>query len=146
MKNIQTKNGITLTSLVIYVILFFGFTVFVTNISSNMNQKLFEQRGLAVNISNLNKIEYNLFVSSSNSNSIFIDENKISFSNGDTYEYNQDKRTIYKNSGILCTNISGLTFTENPTEDAIRIDMNLELTRYLSKIQREIILLVEDNI
>ena len=42
--NIKSKRGITVSSLVLYVVLFFAITTFLSMVYSNMNETLFNNR------------------------------------------------------------------------------------------------------
>ncbi len=135
---INKKSGITLTSIVMYIILFFAFSSITIIISSRMNKNLFEDRGKAINISNINKLEYNLLDSSNKSNNVIIqktsNEEKIIFSNNDEYRYNKEDKIIYKNNGKLIKNV--VSFETNET--AGYIDINIILNKYTNIIERNI--------
>ena len=135
------KRGITLTSIVIYIILFFLFTSFITVLSTRLNKNLFDDRGMAINVNNVNKTEYNLLKSGNESESITItdiDSNSksVSFSNGDTYVFNNDSNSILKNGGILVKNViydaSNMTYTDN------LLNVKLTFNKYLNEIERTI--------
>ena len=48
--SLKSKRGITVTSIMVYVLLFFAFTTIATVISSRFNKNLFNDRGNAINI------------------------------------------------------------------------------------------------
>ncbi|MDD2627603.1 MAG: hypothetical protein PHR25_03780 [Clostridia bacterium] len=135
---INKKRGLTLLSIVIYVTLFFAFSSITIMISSRTNKNLFEDRGNAINISNINKLEYNLLESSNKSNNVLIQktpiEEKIIFSNNDEYRYNKEDRIIYKNNGKLIKNVTN--FEVNGT--AGYIDINLKFNKYTNITERNI--------
>lgn len=140
MKN--NKNGITVTSIVIYVVLFFMFTTATMTISSRINKNLFDDRGLSINITAINKLEYNLLKSSDESSSASISNNEnivaIEFSNSDRYVFDLNNHTVYKNGGKLLefmTNFKVETQNENKS-----IKLNIELNKYTNKIERTIII------
>lgn len=150
----KLKKGITMTSLVVYILLFTTFTIFVSNISGNLNDELLDDRGQAINYSNLNKLQYNIDNSSFESNSVRITTETaesgeaikytISYSNGDTYEYDREKQVIYKNKGILCKNVSEF---EAKVEDSIneqKVTIDIDFNKYLNEVTgKQIISCVE---
>ena len=137
------KSGITLTSLVIYVILFTAFTVFVSRISNNMNERLFNDRGEAINHSTLNKLQYNLEASAFGSKDVFVQQNQISYSNGDTYVYDESTKAIYKNEGILCLNVESFNVSMETGINAKKVIINISLNKYLNTISKTVISCVE---
>lgn len=140
---IGTKKGVTLASLVIYIVLFTGFTIFVSITSTNMNERLFDNRGEAINYSYLNKLQYNLENSSMNSKDVTVTENEITYSNGDVYTYNVNEQVIYKNGGILCLNVSNFKANVETGVAAKKITLNITFNKYLNVIEKSIITCVE---
>ena len=99
------KSGITLTSIVIYVSLFFVFTVFAIAMSTNMNYKAMGEKANIYVYEQFDKFQYNIVTSAKNSN--FVDNiyNKVVFSNNDEYSYDKDKKVVLKNGGVLVNNV-----------------------------------------
>ena len=139
----DTKKGVTLASLVIYIVLFTGFTIFVSITSTNMNERLFDNRGEAINYSYLNKLQYNLENSSLNSKDVTVTENEITYSNGDVYTYDVNEQVIYKNGGVLCLNVSNFTSSVETGVDAKKLTLNITFNKYLNVIEKSIITCVE---
>lgn len=139
----DTKKGVTLASLVIYIVLFTGFTIFVSITSTNMNERLFDNRGEAINYSYLNKLQYNLENSSMNSQDVSVTENEIAYSNGDRYTYNSDEDVIYKNGGILCLNVSNFEVSVEAGVNVKKITLNVTFNKYLNIVEKSIITCVE---
>lgn len=141
------KKGVTLASLVIYIALFTGFTMFATGVSSNMNDRLFTNRSEAINYTSLNKLQYNLEVSALKSNDVVWDINAtgkvISFSNGDVYEWNETSKVIYKNGGILCSNVDYMSGSLNTDINSKKITISVEFSKYLKQIKKQIVVTVE---
>lgn len=142
MKNL--KSGITLSSLVIYIVLFSAFTVFVSTTYSNMNDNLLESRGKAINYASFNKLQENIEHSSIESESVVVTENSISYSNGDYYLYNNTDRCITKNGGILCTNVTEFTVSSSMLEGITKVDITVKFNKYLNELSRQIITCVEE--
>ena len=138
-----TKNGVTLASLVIYIVLFTGFTIFVSITSTNMNNRLFDNRGEAINYSYLNKLQYNLENSSMESHDVTIEDNGITYSNGDIYKYNIDEGVIYKNGGVLRLNVSSFTANIEAGTSTKKLTLNISFNKYLNVIEKSIITCVE---
>lgn len=143
--NKSKKRGITLASLVIYIVLFTSFTVFVSITSTNMNEKLFDNRGEAINYTNLNKLQYNLENSSLESQDVVVTPNSISYSNGDNYVYNESDKVIYKNNGILCLNVENFTVTIDTGVDTKKVTVAVSFNKYLNILEKTVITCVEGN-
>lgn len=140
---IYKKRGITLSSLVIYIVLFTSFTLFASNVSSNMNERLLKNRGEAINYTSLNKLQYNIDASSSESTSVTVTENEIVFSNNDKYVYDSENKVVLKNDGILCQNIDSFSVELEEKENAQKVTIQVELSKYLNAISKSIITCVE---
>lgn len=138
------KKGITLSSLVIYIVLFSVFTVFVSTTYSNMNDNLLESRGKVINYASLNKLQENIENSSIESTSVSVKAGSISYSNGDIYVYNLEDKCITKNGGMLCTNVDSFTVTETKIEGMIRVSITVKFNKYLNELERQIITCVEE--
>jgi len=141
---IANRRGITISSLVIYIVLFTSFTIFVSNVSSNMNERLFNSRGEAVIYSNFNKLQYNIDNSSIQSYDVTVTANEINYSNGDSYEYDSENKLILKNGGILCQNVDSFTVSLEEGVDTKKITMQIVFKKYLSTMERTIISCVEE--
>lgn len=133
------KMGITVASLVVYVILLFAFTTIALTVSGNVTSSVYKDKGLAVNLSNLDKIQYYLNKSAMESQSVEINDNTLTFSNGDIYLYNTSKKAVYYNNGILCTDVTNLAFTSSSTN---LYHIEIELTKYSIDLQRSITIYV----
>ena len=133
------KKGMTMTSIIIYVILFFVFTIAVTIISSNFNSKLFSDRGLGIDVNSFNKLEYNLLMSGNDSNVVNIivttpiTDEELVFSNNDTYVYDSEKGTIRKNGGLLISNVISYTQSITDGDNGKLLTINVRFQKYLHK-------------
>lgn len=132
------KKGLTVTSIVVYVILFFMFTSITTIISSRFNKNLFNDRGIAINTTALNKLQYNLLASANESYNVKgnVDGNKtiLTFSNSDEYVFDLDKNTVYKNGGKLVNYVKA--FDVRLLDDVINIDITVN--KYTNELARNI--------
>ena len=107
------RKGITITSLVIYVVMFFGLTILATSVTTNFNRNILQEKAIIEINENLIKIQSNLLISSKNSTFITSNNNIITFSNGDIYSFDESKKTLLKNNGVLCENVNSFKVIEN---------------------------------
>lgn len=129
----RNKKGITMTSIIIYVILFFIFTVAVTIISSNFNAKLFTDRGRSININSFNKLQYNILMSGEESNLADVIDGELVFSNNDSYTYDSVNRVIRKNGGILVSNVISYSVDITSGDNGKMVIVNIKFEKYLDK-------------
>lgn len=106
------KSGLTLTSIVIYVSLFFIFTVFAIAMSTNMNYKAMEEKANIYIYEQFDKLQYNMIISAKNSNIVDNIYGKVVFSNNDEYSYDSEKKVILKNGGILVKSVENFRIIE----------------------------------
>lgn len=136
--SLKSKRGITVTSIMVYVLLFFAFTTIATVISSRFNKNLFNDRGNAINVTAINKLEYNLIDSASNSYNVDVVANgnnrTLTFSNSDVYVFDNDNNVIYKNGGKLVKFVKESKVKIQ--EDVIAVD--LTLNKYTNEVSRSI--------
>lgn len=138
------KKAITITSLVIYVILLFLITTFVVIISNNLNSRLFSERGLSINITELNKLQYNLFNSSKKSNNVSVLATEIAFLNGDIYDYNSESNVILKNGTVLIDNVTSFKAESSTNSRGTLIKLTIKVNKYLNEVEKEIVIFVEE--
>lgn len=119
----KLKKGISLTSMIIYVALFFLFTVFAIAMSNNMNYKAMDEKANIYILEQFSKLQNNMLDSSVNSTSVDNIYGKIVFSNNDEYVYDQDKKIILKNGGVLAKNVE--SFNVIKTSDLSNIPSNV---------------------
>ncbi len=151
------KNGFTMVSLVLYVMLFFTFTVFATAISTNLNYKVLSEKGRVIVNENYIKLYTNLINSAKASTSVDIINNKIIFSNGDLYEYNSVSKELFKNSGNILqnvenfniTNLESILGTSNNIGDMDIVkcfSLNVIFKKYNETVNKDIVITVGDEI
>ncbi len=100
------KSGLTMVSIVIYVVIFFALAMIISGVTMVMDSNSLKDKGIIFCEEQLNKLQYNLVVSNENSKgNITKIENKLVFGNNDMYEYDSSTKTIYKNGGILIQNV-----------------------------------------
>lgn len=141
--SVKSKRGITVSSLVLYVVLFFAITTFLSMVYSNMNDTLFNNRGMALNYTMLNKLEYNLTDSALQSVDIVLADNTLTFSNGDKYHYDSAKKMVILNNGVLCTSVSKFEPTITTGTDTKKLTINLTFNKYMAELNKTIVSSVE---
>ncbi|MDD2376539.1 MAG: hypothetical protein PHD15_00720 [Clostridia bacterium] len=151
------KKGFTFVSLVLYVMLFFTFTIFTTAISTNLNHQLLSEKGRVIVNESYMKFYTNLINSAKKSISVDIIGNKIVFSNGDIYEYNSANKEIYRNHGNFVYNIE--SFAVSNLEDILGVSnnindidivkcfsINVAFKKYNEIINKDIVITVGDDL
>lgn len=152
------KSGITLTSIVIYVSLFFVFTVFAIAMSTNMNYKAMGEKANIYVYEQFDKFQYNIVTSAKNSN--FVDNiyNKVVFSNNDEYSYDKDKKVVLKNGGVLVNNVEKFeiiteekltdisdVFSSNMDNNTNSICIEITFKKYGRQITKQLFVTVGDE-
>ena len=106
------KKGITVITLVIYVMLFFSFSVFAILTTNNNNKTVLNSNGLVKNNESLSKLNFNMLNSCRKSYKYDIVSGAIEFSNGDSYKYDSTKDIVYKDGVTLITNVTKFNVIE----------------------------------
>lgn len=155
----MNKKGLSMVSMLVYVVLFFSFSAFAVGMATNMNYKSLGEKGQIVNNENLQKLQYNLVNSAKDSNTIEDISGKIVFSNNDEYKFDETEKKIYKNGGIIATDVESfkiidITELENTPENfSDNIDSNIDyicvevtFTKYSQTLTEKIFVTVGDGI
>ncbi len=130
------KRGISITSLIVYVALFFVLTTLVTSITNNFTYTSLSDKGSILISEQEMKLHYNLFTSSKASTSFSVVGNTIAFSNGDYYEYDIDKKRVNKNGGFFIDSVENFTVideslvTLNEIEDFKALAISVKFEKY----------------
>lgn len=153
------KSGITLASIVIYVSLFFVFTVFAIAMSTNMNYKAMEEKANIYIYEQFDKLQYNIVTSCKDSE--FVDNiyTKIIFSNNDEYSYDSEKKVILKNNGVLVKNVENYriinenelknvtdSYKSNIDTNASSIYIEITFKKYGKEITKQLIVTAGDEL
>lgn len=152
------KSGLTLTSMVIYVSLFFLFAVFAVAMSTNMNYKAMDEKAKIYIYEQFDKMQYNILSSAKSSTNVDTIYGKIVFSNNDEYSYDSNKKVILKNGGVLVRNVEKFDII---TEDKIKnvsdkfstnidskvqaVCIEIEIQKYKKNITKQIYITVGDD-
>lgn len=155
----MNKKGLSMVSMLVYVVLFFSFSAFAVGMATNMNYKSLGEKGQIVNNENLQKLQYNLVNSAKDSNTIEDISGKIVFSNNDEYKFDETEKKVYKNGGIIATDVESfkiidITELENTPENfSDNIDSNIDyicvevtFTKYSQTLTEKIFVTVGDGI
>ena len=102
-----------MTSMVIYVALFFAFSAFAIAISSNYNYQTLNEKGNMWINEQYDKLQYNILMSAKKCDTVNVISNKIVFSNNDEYTYDSDKKRLLKNGGIIAMDVEEFTILMN---------------------------------
>ena len=153
------KRGISLISMIIYVVLFFAFSAFAVSAGSNMNYQALNQKGVAYLNEQIQKLQYNMLFSAKDSLSIDNISGKIVFSNNDEYSYSVSDKAIYKNGGKLISDVedfkiidvSLLTnvpsfFLMNIDENVSNICIEIKLKKYGSEVSKQLFFVAGDGV
>jgi len=141
----KQKKGITMTSLVVYIAIFSSITVLLSIIYTSMNKTLFFNRGKSINYTSFNKLQYNVNLSASESNSVVVNDNGMTYSNGDYYIYDSEKKALFLNGGVLCQNVESFNPTMTINGKARQVNIAVEFNKYLNELSGNIIFVVEEN-
>ena len=133
------KKGITMTSVVVYVALFFVFTSIAVAISSSMNYEALNEKGNIINNKNIQKLQFNLLNSAKNSIEVFEINGKIVFSNNDEYYYDNQKKRIIKNDATLIVDLDSENFDKEKS-----LCVRVKLKKYGIEKEEELIFSVGD--
>jgi len=135
----KSEKGITLTSLVIYIIVS---TIVISSMAvvssfffSNMNL-IQNQDQYAIEFNKFNMF----FVNDVKNNKIVqIDENTLTFADGTIYEYDSTEKAIYRNDTQIAKQIQDATFTagtyevSNTTKNLIKVRLSIGETKNFQK-------------
>lgn len=132
----RTEKGITLTSLIIYIIVLIFIVSMLSAISSYFyaNTSYISETGKYV--SEFNKFNMYFIEDVKNNSDIYsIDKNKIVFADGTIYTYTNE--SIYRNKVEICNNIHGCSFEkreEVDTNNFVKKILNVKMIIKGSKI------------
>lgn len=112
----KSEKGITLTSLILYIILLLLVVSILSVVSSYFKNNVNYITDIGKYVTQFNK--FNCFFIEdvkNNSELLSVEENKIVFKDGTTYTFaNND---VYRNKVRICENLYALTFEEDNYED-----------------------------
>lgn len=131
------KSGITMATLVIYVVLLATFTGVALMVSNNLSDTVLGDKGIAISMTNYEKVLYYLNKSAEESASATVTATTITFSNGDIFEYNSGKGELKLNGGVLCKNVS--EFNIGSIESNL-LNVGVSFKKYTNTMTRNVIL------
>ena len=161
----KLKRGVTVTSLVVYIVLFSSLTLFLSATYTDLNERLFLSRGNAINYTTFNKLQYNLINSAKESNSVTIEGPYLAFSNGETADkiaviFNANKNAVNvplpAGEWNICVNgekagcaslgtaVDSVSVELTPGVGCTKVTLNLKLNKYMSTLEKSILVVVEE--
>lgn len=151
------KTGLTMTSMVLYVALFFAFSTFAVAMSTNFNYKTLTEKGNMWVNEQFDKLQYNIVHSAKNSNDVSQIGEKIVFSNNDEYVYDVDKKRVLKNGGVIAMDVElfeiidakalsyKTDFIDNLDNEVESIALKIKLSKYGCEKVSEIFITAGDD-
>lgn len=131
----KNNHGVTITSLIVYVIAMLIVIGIIANLTSFFYTNVFNLEDESANISEISK--FNMYfleeVKNPNNSIAQINDNSITFVTGNTFIF-QDN-SIYLNNIRICENIKNLNFTKEETKSKevinvlITVGDNMEYTK-----------------
>ncbi|MEG0073281.1 MAG: hypothetical protein RR922_05345 [Clostridia bacterium] len=138
------KKGVTLSALLVYVVLFYLFTMTATMISSNINNKIFKDRAKVYNYKNSEKTMAYLIESTRNSSSVDVISNKLVFANND--EYKIVNNTVYKNDKVILRDVEKFEYsTADISKYKQQVSINIVFKKYTQKLEKNFNFVVGGN-
>lgn len=151
------KKGVTLISIIIYLVLFTTFVAFAVSISSNINRNVLTRKGSSAVELEYSKIYTNMFSSAKSSDYFTANGSNVVFSNGDVYSFDKESGLVTKNGGVIAENlvnytrlsakdITGTSLNENALASSEVLVINVELKKYSANLNRNIIIALGDGL
>lgn len=140
-KQLNQEDGITLTTLVIYIVIFFIVITIMTVVSAFFHKNVAQVKEPPQYIAEFNKFAMFFVIDVKNNNdATFISDNEIQFEDGTIYRY--EDNSIYRNEVQIARFINNFKFekkeyTENNFTKKI-VNVNAKLGREKNYIRRNI--------
>lgn len=150
----MNKRGLSMVSMLIYVVLFFTFSAFAVGMGTNMNYRTLSEKGKIINAENLQKFQFNLVNSARNSTTVEKIGEKLVFSNNDEYTFNESEKKIYKNGGLVLSDVQAFDIVYAKESDAATYArlydreyamINITLNKYNQETNETIFVTVGDD-
>jgi len=140
------KKGITLSSIMLYISMFFVFLSVVMVTQANINRTNRTNLGTIKNIEDYTKLETAFLQSAKQSIQVQNINGVLAFSNGDTYRY--ENKIIYFNDGIFITNVEEYIINEigKSSDGAVFFDVSVTTLNYDVSVTRQIIYTLEGSL
>lgn len=131
----KNKKGITVASLIVYVVLFFLFTSVVVMISSNINNKIFSDRANINNYKNSAKAMTYVLNSAKNSKDATEIDERLVFSNNDEYVYKNN--TLYKNDKVILRDITNFEYSiTDISNNKKNVNVTFRFKKYTKELEK----------
>lgn len=138
----KNNHGVTITSLIVYVIAMLIVIGIIANLTSFFYTNVLNLEDESSNISEISK--FNMYflkeVKNANNSIVQIEENKVTFVSGNTFTFQDD--SIYLNNIKICKNIKNLNFSKeeinnkNVINVLITVGDNMEYTKTTKFVMR----------
>lgn len=141
----KRKNGITISSLVLYLTLLFIFVAVATAVSKKFEFNAFEQKAFSINMENYSRLVASLNISANNADEIVATSNTITFYEGgvltDKYTFDTNGK-VYKNDILVTADISNFNISKETVDSTTTVSINLEFIKYSVTMIRDIVICV----
>ena len=131
-----------MTSILFYVVLFFIFTSIAIAFGTNMNYMALNRKGEIINYEAVQKLQFNILNSASQSTYLDQIGDKFVFSNQDEYVYDTQTKSILKNDILLLSNVEEFHL-ELKSERLYQIEIVVE--KYGKTLQKNILFSVGES-
>lgn len=131
----KNNHGVTITSLIVYVIAMLIVIGIIANLTSFFYTNVLNLEDESTNISEI--LKFNMYfleeVKNENNSIVQIDQNKVTFVSGNTFIFQDD--SIYLNNVRICDKIKNLNFSKEKMNDKdvinvlITVGNNMEYTK-----------------
>lgn len=147
-----------MTSMALYVVLFFTFSAFAIAVSSNFNYQTLSEKGKMWVNEQFDKLQYNMVKSAKESDDVSAIAGKVVFSNNDEYEYDATNKRILKNGGIVAMDVEKFEiitpadintsnrFSSDIDNNLSNIALNIELKKYGNEKVTQLFITAGDGI
>lgn len=152
------KKGLSMISMVIYVVLFFVFSAFAVTIGINLNYKALYEKGNVWINEQYQKLQFNLISSAKASDLVQVIDGKVVFSNGDEYVYDESTYKVLKNGGIVASDVKDFNvirstdlvnapsgFSSNLDPDIKNFSLEVTFTKYTKQLTFQLFTVVGDD-
>jgi len=132
----KSEKGITLTSLVIYMVIFTIIIGIITTMSSNFLENLEKLKGSPKYVSEFNKFSMFFIKDVKNNQNATVTDTKVEFEDGTKYEYKDN--CIYRNEEIIAKSVKQCKFMSSTYELNLLIKNIVSINTTLGNEKEEI--------
>ena len=139
----KSEKGITLTSLVIYIIVLSIFIATLALINTFFFENIIEIKEQEKYAPEFNKFAMFFIKDVKNNERAIVTESTVTFEDGNIYEYNSQEKQIYRNKTVIAKQVQDLSFNyeqtiiDNTTKNIIVVDISLGEKKVLNEGEAE---------